>query len=449
MDYDEIVFIGFVIDTAPKRSADGSETWPGLSDPAHDIVARCNLLSAAAVAAFERLPPASPHRKTLHLFMVPEFYFRGVRGAYAIEEVRRAIEHLQDIASMKPGDWMFEFGTIVGDLAPGDPFMPGWICNFALAQVSGPVPSGFDGAVAVAREIKSGIAFIAAEARPGAALLGAVAPPPPAMPIPDGGRQRAAYDRAGLFTLAGLTWAIDPAPDRREWPFLQPPQLPGDAQVQVQLVPSCGAGVDERAIVVREGGYVFRVDGMGAQAQASLFRVGASLEEIAPAACAPFAIDEVPIGRPPTKKVPVSEIFAGGAGSIFIFPPVPVPPVEAVRGRTDTYTWPASARPEYSLTFYLVWDENDVLRTALCRIRSREKDFRDHKYVLTLAKDMDFITHGPEPEPGSFLIELRPGGDGYDNAVFADIRVPGFRFQGEVMQFMHDRRSPKPLQKIW
>ena len=156
MDYDEIVFIGFVIDTAPRRNADGSETWTGLPDPALDVAARCNLLSAAAVAAFERLPPpASAPGTRLHLFMVPEFYFRGAGGAYAIEEVQRTIEHLQDIASMKFDDWVFEFGTIVGHWAIDDPRAPGRICNFALAQQGGLTPHGSSGAVAVVREIKS------------------------------------------------------------------------------------------------------------------------------------------------------------------------------------------------------------------------------------------------------------------------------------------------------
>ena len=90
------------------------------------------------------------------------------------------------------------------------------------------------------------------------------------------------------------------------------------------------------------------------------------------------------------------------------------------------------------------------LQKALCLIRSSEKDFKGYKYELALVKDMYFTRQGSdEVKPGSIVIEMREGGNGYNNAIYAEIRVPGLNFQGEIVQFMNDRKSSKTLQKIW
>src|ERR1700761_131331 len=59
---------------------------------------------------------ASPRNaKTLKIFMAPEFYFRGLYGAYDISFVSGIFEDLR--AFTKDGkfkDWLFVFGTVIG-----------------------------------------------------------------------------------------------------------------------------------------------------------------------------------------------------------------------------------------------------------------------------------------------------------------------------------------------
>jgi hypothetical protein len=88
MDYDHIVFVGWVLDTAPKRKPDGSKEYLGLADPAHDIEARCELVAGAMAKAKSMVP----HRaRTLYVFVAPEFLFRGKTGAYTMDALQLAI----------------------------------------------------------------------------------------------------------------------------------------------------------------------------------------------------------------------------------------------------------------------------------------------------------------------------------------------------------------------
>ena len=117
MPYDQIVFIGYVLDTTPKENDDGTSTYLGITPAVDDIDARCQLLAAAMESARSTLPPpASPPVKTLYVFMIPEFFFRGADpGAYDMADVQYAIAALQNLAApARWTDWVFAFGTIIG-----------------------------------------------------------------------------------------------------------------------------------------------------------------------------------------------------------------------------------------------------------------------------------------------------------------------------------------------
>jgi hypothetical protein len=450
--YDQIVFIGYVIDTSPGTDANGKKYYPGLPVATQDIDARCQLMSQAMQAARGLIPqPSSPPASTLYVFMAPEFFFRGKAGAYSLDEVQYAITSLQAIAADGQwDDWLFGFGTIVGTWSNMDP--EAQIVNFALVQLGGEAAQGADGARAIVKELQSNIDFIADNAAPGCLLSGAVAHPAPAKAGPGSEQQVAAYDGAGIFDLAGLTWAVEICLDYNLQRLQKSPQLPGEADVQVQLVPSCGADLKEGNAIAETGGYIFNVDGLGKQAHANLSQVATPMVPVALATNTPLSIASVTVANAsPPLSVPVSDFFAGGSGSISVFTPVAVPAAGKVPGSTSVYVWNAIANPQWTFTFYLIYGDDKNFTDALCKIQSNQKDFRSNKYDLPVSLNLTFPPRPPEmiQRTGTIKIELRTGQGTYDNAIYADIRLPGFNFQGELIRFMTARESPDPVQTSW
>src|SRR5262249_36013164 len=57
--------------------------------------------------------------KTLKIFMAPEFYFRGKRGAYEIDRLFYLINKVQSVTrSADFKDWLFVLGTCVCSIVP-------------------------------------------------------------------------------------------------------------------------------------------------------------------------------------------------------------------------------------------------------------------------------------------------------------------------------------------
>ncbi len=454
MDYDQIVFIGYVIDTAPQQLVpDGPQTYLGLPVAAEDVEARCQLMLGAMEKARSMLPPpSSPPARTLYVFVAPEFFFRGDTGAYEMDDVQLAIATLQSIAAdAKWDNWIFSFGTIVGNWAVANPDKPIQICNFALVQQGGIVEQGADGARAIVKELKSDIDFIATDANPGGLLLGAVNPPAPAPVGPGSERQQAAYDGAGIFELRGINWVLEVCLDHLEGRLQQSPQLVGETEVQVQLVPSCGASVEEESVIAQQGGYIFNVDGYRTSAHANLFEVATPLVKLPRAMNGAVNITTVNLENvSPPKTVPVSSLYAHGSGSIAIYAPVPVPPARTVTGTTGVYTWRASDAPYWTFVFYVVYDDQGNFASALCEIRSGDIDFQGNKYDLPVVLDLNYPPSISDPLgwTGSINIELVTGGS-YAHAIHGDIKVPGFNFQGDIMRFMTAENSPSKVETIW
>src|SRR4051812_1963998 len=158
MAYNNVRFIGYVIDTAPELNPDGSKIYLGLNNPQLDIEARCDLMLRAMEVARDALLPQSPPvppGHTLNVFMAPEFFFRGVSGAYQMDDVQLAILKLQGMAADPSwADWVFVFGTILGVSSPTlntppydiDPLAGKEVYNFALVQEGGVAAQGDTGA---------------------------------------------------------------------------------------------------------------------------------------------------------------------------------------------------------------------------------------------------------------------------------------------------------------
>jgi hypothetical protein len=448
MAYDQIVFIGYVIDTAPEKTPSG-EVYLGLPDPALDIAARCQLMKGAIERArglVAGLPPVPG--ETLYVFVAPEFLFRGATGAYSMRDVQLAIEGIQSIvADAKWKDWVFGFGTIIGQWLLSDSPPCIQICNFALVQQGGLAEQGADGARAIQKELKSGIDFIAKSQDENSLVLGAVSHQPADMPGPGREQQQAAYDGAGIFELAGINWAVEICLDHLVGRLQESPQMVGDAEVQVQIVPSCGASIDAGSTIAQRGGYIFNVDGYRTDAHASLLKVATPPVRLARAAKGAVNIDNVNLETSPPETVPVSNLYANGSGSISVSAPVPVPPPQTVTGSSGTYRWTAAwdalKNPTWIFTFYVNYDEEGHFTSALCKIWSRDRRFQDHKYTLPLWFDLSL-----QGGIGSIEINVVDGGF-YHHAIRADIELPDFTFHGNLILFMTEENSPSQVQTVW
>lgn len=462
MAYNNVRFIGYVIDTAPGLNPDGSKSYAGLPNPQLDLEARCKLMNLAMNTAYGLLtPPASPPSSpplppppgdTLNVFMAPEFFFRGPSGAYQMEDVQRIITTLQSYAALSYwGDWLFVFGTILGTSSPTrktppydiDPLARKEVYNFALVQQGGVLQQGDAGAVVVMKELMSGVDFLATAAGPNSLLLGEVNHLAPSTTGGPGREQQMLnYDGAGVFSLAGITWGLEVCLDHRDSVrrLQKSPQLPGENLIQLQLVPSCGMSVQAPSVATQFGGYVFNCDGSGAARHSTL------AEQVPPLTGIPLSsstpVPDVSISLDNGTQVDISDIYPSGPGVLNIYPVRALPVQQTVPGSTVRLFWQASA--DYQFVFLLVYDDNGNYVTMVCEPRSKKTNFYGNNYYLPLSLQ----TQDSLKQDVSIQMRLAAGSSPYAGAVWCKINVPGFVFEGNAFEFSASRSGPAPT-TVW
>lgn len=458
MAFTEVQFIGYVLDTAPRINPDGSRTYLGLADAAMDIDARCALMLRAMQTARDALPPepaGGPDGQTLKVFMAPEFFFRGATGAYEMDDVQRVVAALRSLGSQPQwADWVFVFGTIVGKSSSAPSFAPygtdpqaAWeIYNFSLVLEGGALPSD-DGAVRVVmKELMSGIDFIASNAGVGQLLLGQVEHLSSAQPGGPGREQQLLnYDGAGIFELAGITWGLEICLDHhgQVQRLQRSPQQPGEKLVQLQLVPSCGMTLQPLSVIAQPDGYVFNCDGGGVASHSDLAQWGPPLNSLPLASST--AVDNAPIAlgaQPSTQQVDIAALYAAGAGAIHIYPACAIPGPQTKSGKTVDLFWYAA--DDYRFGFHVVYGPDGTFENILCSIHSKKINFYGNRYFLPLSlKTQD--TAGLNVEIQMRLVAAQGP---YAGGVWCKIRVPGFIFEGMVIQFS-GRLDGIPPVTIW
>ncbi|ROZ77052.1 hypothetical protein [Ramlibacter sp. WS9] len=435
MAYSNVQFIGYVLDTAPASNPDGSRTYLGLSNPQLDIEARCDLMQRAMQAARDAVSRQSPPppADTLKVFMAPAGFFCGSTGAYQPDDVEKLLTALQRVASDPQWlDWVFVFGTVAG-VSPSSAEAD---YSFVLVQQGGVALQANTGLRLVMKELASGVDSTASAAGPGGVLVGSA---------PEAQQQQAAYDGAGMFELAGLTWEVesregsDDAPDR----LPKPPQLPGKKLIQLQLVPSRGVDMADWHVITQPGGYVFHCDGFGAASRSTL------TQQVPPPVNIPAA-SSIPVGdasialqsTSPATQVAISTLCPGGPGMVNIYPASALPVQQTAPGTTVRLVWQASA--DYQFIFLLVYSDSGNFATLLCEIRSRKTDFHGNNYYLPLSLQ----TQDSLAQDVRIQMQLRPGSAPYAGAVWCKINVPGFVFQGNAFEFSANASGLPPL-TVW
>ena len=457
MAYNNVRFMGYVIDTAPELNPDGSKIYLGLNNPQLDIEARCDLMLRAMETARAALPPQSPPvppGDTLNVFMAPEFFFRGPSGAYQMDDVQLAILKLQAMAAQDEWtDWVFVFGTILGVSSPTlktppydiDPLAKKEVYNFALVQQGGVAAQGDTGARVVMKELMSGVDFIAAAANPGGLLLGDVQHLAPSTSGGPGREQQVLnYDGAGVFSLAGITWGLEVCLDHRDsvHRLQKSPQLPGENLIQLQLVPSCGMSVQAASVITQFGGYVFNCDG-SRNSHSTLAELVPPLADIVLAISTPVGNEPIALqSTSPVQEVPIDDLYANGPGVVNIYPVRALPAQQTAPGSTVRLFWQASA--DYQFVFLLIYDDSGDYVTLLCEPRSKKTNFYGNNYYLPLSlKTQDSLK-----QDVSIQMRLAPGSSPYAGAVWCKINVPGFVFEGNAFEFSANLSGPAPT-TIW
>jgi hypothetical protein len=457
MAYSKVRFIGYVVDTAPKVNSDGSKAYLGLDNPEFDLEARCALMFRAMDAAFDVLQPsASPPSSsppvpsdTLNVFMAPEFFFRGPAGAYGMEDVQQIITRLQAYAALADwADWVFVFGTILGVSSPTlkappydiDPLANKEVYNFALVQQGNMMAQGDAGTVVVMKELMSGVDFLATAATANSLLLGEVNHLAPSTTGGPGREQQVLnYDGAGVFSLAGITWGLEVCLDHRDTVrrLQKSPQLPGENLIQLQLVPSCGMGVQAPSVVTQFGGYVFNCDGSGTARHSTLAEQVPPLADVPRSSSTPVGNGQLPLDN--GTMVDISHVYPSGPGVVNIYPVRDLPAQQTVPGHTVRLFWQAS--PLYQFVFLLVYDDRGKFVTMVCEPRSKQTNFYGNNYYLPLSLQ----TQDSLKQNVSIQMELKPGSSPYSGMVWCKIKVSDLDFQGNAFAFSADISGAEPF----
>lgn len=449
----EIRFISYDINTAPKDPVFSNYKMPsgiylGLDDPKEDIEARCLLIQRAVDVAAQSIANESPlaSDNTLKVFMAPEFFFRGKKGAYQMDEVSYAISSLQAFtAESKWENWVFVFGSLVA--TSSSTIGKDEAYNFVLIQQGGEAPSGDSGARVVMKELMSGIDFISTHANPGGVLLGEVE----YLSAGDRGvgrdRQQLNYDGAGIFDLDEITWAVEVCLDHGDARLQESPQLPGENMVQIQLVPSCGMTARKSSVITCEDGLIFNCDGGGFGSTVNKWALSGSplencLEPVASQRSIAVNDDAIELDQSPLRSVSINELFAEGAGQVVIFPTQICPRAKVVPGKVQKLEW--SPVDGTTFTFLLNYDNDGSFSTVLSHIALTTLDFHDHDYFLPCEID----TRDKYKNKVQIQMKIIAGNNGYDGAVWCDLTVPGFKFEGVAFEFYHQHGKGDP-QTIW
>jgi hypothetical protein len=116
--YDKIQFVAYRITTGQYLGTDDKTAFGGDVTKAakHDLEGRCKLMTAAVKDAYGH-GEIDASDTTLKIFVAPEFYFRGMLGAYPYDIVSMVLDELRkETKDGKYAHWLFVFGSAIGSM---------------------------------------------------------------------------------------------------------------------------------------------------------------------------------------------------------------------------------------------------------------------------------------------------------------------------------------------
>ncbi|HUI43921.1 MAG TPA: hypothetical protein VL523_18315 [Terriglobia bacterium] len=228
--------------------------------------------------------PDDEDRKTLKIFMAPEFFFRGPYGAYRdIGWNAKILSMLRtETSKTQYADWLFVHGSALfsTDKMVNNVKVGNLLENYALVQKGGPKTSEHHDII-IAKEFPSHVDF----KHPGVGDLQWFDPATTRAKVggfdqrnfmPEGGRTDpihgstpsevldantpSASELVGgtIFTMDGILFGLEVCRDHLIGRLAHSHE---SGKVQIQLVPSCGASIETASISCINGGIVFNCDG--------------------------------------------------------------------------------------------------------------------------------------------------------------------------------------------
>ncbi|MEH0018047.1 MAG: hypothetical protein V6Z89_00270 [Desulfobacter sp.] len=351
MPYSKVQFIAYALNSAPLADyhygglhTDGLQIWDeekfylGSRIASRDIKARIKIMFKAIDTAY-KTGQCDMSSSTLKIFMAPEFFFRGILGAYSMDDAQTIIEGLrQKIKSGPYRHWIFVFGTTVAFSRGAGKHTKKEVYNFSVVQKG-------NGRIAdsrvVMKEFKSGIDFIGDRVRfdnpdwirPGKTIGLTDSDVKHLAPVSGPGsgkeRQRRSYDGNGIFELDGITFGMEVCLDHLESRLRKSPQNLGENMIQIQLIPSAGMEIKDQSIVAMKNGLVFNCDGSYGLPGKTPVNAHSILGKVKKmhVGTRNATWEEIPVNY--VKNVdPVDSFnnyFAGGPGEVHIYPSQRIP----------------------------------------------------------------------------------------------------------------------------
>jgi len=406
--YKSVVFAAYVVPTIPALTGavgdpDGagyvSGNYVGLDDPQKDIAARFRLVQAAAEQAYQ-LSSTREDPTVLHIFVCPEFFFRGPNGAYQADPALRdfVAQRARELADRPMfANWMFVFGTILSaaasdtaataqmrqkaklrddlvqaivrsynaalddetknfvfglltqatEFAQSHPLVQVHNRSFVYKQNSSEWPHG----LSIEKRFVSHEDFVISYYSPNAYSEMSVAYPN--VDERCGEIKKEAFDSESIFTMDGITFAVEICLDHRRGRLRQVRQRDEASRVpiDVHLVISCGMQIQQPSVVAKAGGIVFNCDGQYSKrdakaspddkcsiftgsrdgkghTQMTVVKEEASMDDKRDADLVrPQGIEVVtePLRIPSEFELTVDQIEAYGAGEVHIYSKYPLP----------------------------------------------------------------------------------------------------------------------------
>ncbi len=295
----------------PGEAFSPAQKWiyQGLSNDELDIKTKVERLKNNANLAFNH---ADNHATTLKIFMAPEFYFRGSKGAYDLESIPLVLEEVRKaFGDAQWKDWLIIPGSAIGQLpieGVDNKYLPLLKVNpeknakriieeeggYEIFNVCFYQKGGFKEADGiheglVYKEAISHVDFLRTEHDKGtwqnklydrkAAINGEEARVYATEGSRDlGGKFNYATDKINeekqnlgggtIFTLDGIRFGLEVCLDhlRQRLRQVVAPDVPNlnvktSKPVQVQLIPSAGMRINNRSIATVKNGIIFNVDG--------------------------------------------------------------------------------------------------------------------------------------------------------------------------------------------
>ncbi|MBC1238254.1 hypothetical protein [Nostoc sp. 2RC] len=267
MSKNQIQFISYCVNVGYKVSGN-SKTYPSLDNDLDDMNERIAHLGEV-LALIKTKPEVDKNNNTKKIFMIPEFFFRGKKGYYLINNIKLGevstnktypdylVKMLQSIF-LNNGlkDWIVICGTSVY----------GWheenatyVYNCSLVQEGNYTDpkDAYKVAHLIQKELKSNIDFV--EGKDNSFLhlerMSSFLPTE---------QQEKEFDGRSIFNLLsipvkiGLEICLDHAIGRLK----NRTNLEERKDIKIQLIPSAGMTIRNESIVVADDGYVFNCDGL-------------------------------------------------------------------------------------------------------------------------------------------------------------------------------------------